>query len=206
MSFRLLLAGGILAGLVLAWVCFMPARLQLDEQQISFVRQGLSELEQKVSPECLTFQAVDEALNFNDGLSQTPQFIRFAVSVSNNWRAVLSDMDKIATNAVERLLLIGTGRVFGEDVYVEYINELATLKARGAVSSDELMWFMATSEISQLTCLWRRYREPRIRTVIDKLKVALPTGGGWDDVLSGAAYTNYLGEVEAGLWGENPLR
>ena len=37
-----------------------------------------------------------------------------------------------------------------------------------------------------------------------------PSDGGhqdyWNRVLSGAAYTNYLGEVEAGLWGDNPPR
>ena len=194
------------SGMLAALVGCACLALNGDTNLTSSVRAAFDVLRSRVNPRELRYGFINEALNFNDGLSQTPHYLGFARVVSNNWRTVLANMNGIATNNVERLLLIGTGRVFDENCYIDYLDELATMKTNGVLTANELECFEASSRYDQMSCLTRRYREPRIRALVNKLKVAKPMGGYWDDVLSGVAYTNYLQEVSAGLWGGNPPR
>lgn len=158
-----------------------PARISLDL------------LERRVSPRKLRLGALAEVLNFNDGLSRTEEYRAFANDiVTNDWRSVLAGIGEIATNDVERLLIIGTGRTSDENLYIDYLDLLSTLKTNGVISARELEWFEASSQDDQMTCLARRHTEQKVRRLVEKLRIALPDAEAWNDILSGLAYTNLL--------------
>lgn len=143
--------------------------------------------------------AVDESINFDQFMRCAP-YQEFARVISNNWQSVLTSFLAVGTNEAERIALVGVGKSFGEDFYIAYGITLANLYQEHIVTSNELEWYIASRLISLDTCLIRRYQEPQITNFVSKLKVAFPARSTWDRILSGAAYTNYLEEVEAGLW------
>ena len=175
----------------------------LGAGELPGVRAALNAYERSVDSVCLQASYLNDALNFNLGISQSLQYKTFAIAVSNDWRTVLSNMNSIATNSAERLLILGTGRVFDENRYIDYLDVLATMRTNGVISAAELKWFEATSRYDQMSCIIRRYRQSNVSNLVEKLKIALPRTNYWDDILSGAAYTNYLEEARAGLWGDN---
>ena len=143
--------------------------------------------------------AVDESINFDHFMRCAP-YQEFARIVSNNWQSVLTSFSAVGTNEAERIALVGVGKSFGEDFYIAYGITLANLYQEHIVTSNELEWYIASRLISLDTCLIRRYQEPQVTNFVSKLKVAFPARSTWDRILSGVAYTNYLEEVEAGLW------
>lgn len=142
---------------------------------------------------------VDESINFDQFMRCAP-YQEFARAISNNWQSVLTSFSAVGTNEAERIALVGVGKSFGEDFYIAYGITLANLYQEHIVTSNELEWYIASRLISLDTCLIRRYQEPQVTNFVSKLKVAFPARSTWDRILSGAAYTNYLEEVEAGLW------
>lgn len=175
----------------------------LGAEGLPGVRVALNEYERLVDSEYLQASYLRDAQNFNLGLSGSYPYKTFAIAVSNDWRMMLNNMNSIATNSAERLLILGTGRVFDENRYIDYLDTLATMRTNGVISATELKWFEASSRYDQMSCLIRRYRQPNIANLVEKLKIALPRTNYWDAILSGTAYTNYLEEARAGLWGEN---
>ena len=143
--------------------------------------------------------AVDESINF-DHFMRCASYQEFARVISNNWQSVLTSFSAVGTNETERIALVGVGKSFGEDFYIAYGITLANLYQEHIVTSNELEWYIASRLISLDTCLIRRYQEPQVTNFVSKLKVAFPARSTWDRILSGVAYTNYLEEVEAGLW------
>lgn len=127
-------------------------------------------------------------------------------AVSNNWRSVLANLSLCATNQSERLLILGVRDRFGADFYMDFMDELVTMKTNGLIAAKEFSWARSTEDPELERYLDLKYRTPRVRALVERFKVAEPMNDVWDDVLSGVAYTNYLDEVEAGMWGENPPR
>ena len=136
-----------------------------------------------------------------DELYREPAYASFADAVTNNWREVLANLGQVATNNLERLLIIGVGLHYDEDFYLDYCSVLCDMHTNGVITADELLNGQASHRYDLNSCLIRRYQEPKVIELIDKCKAAMPDQTNyWDNVLSGAAYTNYLEEVEAGLW------
>ena len=50
----------------------------------------------------------------------------------------------------------------------------------------------------------RRYKKPKVISLVNSMKKIFPQQRFWDKVLSGERYTNYLHEAAAGQWGPNP--
>lgn len=141
-----------------------------------------------------------EALNF-ECLRVKPEYGSFAVVVSNSWRDVMSNFATSATNTLERLLVLGVGKNYDEDFYMDYLSSVADLRTNGVITARELLWTRASTRRDLMSCFIRRYQEPRVRTIVDKMILAEPQHSNyWCRILSGSAYTNYLEEVEAGLW------
>lgn len=146
------------------------------------------------------YSMLRDALNF-EGLSDVPTYAGFASSISNCWREVLENFEAIATNNLERLLVLGVGKQYGEDFYIDFMGALSDMQTNGTITAKEFAWAQATTRYDLMSCLIRRYHEPKVIGLVNKYKISMPDSTSrWNDVLSGAAYTNYLEEVEAGLW------
>ena len=147
----------------------------------------------------MDYFTLSESLNF-DLYLRRPSYQTFACTISNNWQDALSSFLSIGTNETKRLAVLGVGKSFDDNFYIAYCNALADLQQRGFITIQELRWSLASSFTNLDTCLIRRYQEPQVTNLVVKLKEIFPNNSQWEDVLSGASYTNYLEEVEAGLW------
>ena len=136
-----------------------------------------------------------------DELYKESAYSSFADSVTNDWREILANLGQIATNEVERLLIIGVGLHYDEDFYLDYCSVLCDMHTNGLITAEELLNGRASHRYDLNSSLIRRYQEPKVIEIVNKLKLAMPQQTNyWNSVLSGAAYTNYLEEVAAGLW------
>ena len=165
------------------------------------LRSQLTAAEASIPTDTLRVAVLGEPMNFADFSGRHPSYRAFAVTVSNNWCVALSNFCAIATNETERLLLIGVGQQFDEDFYIDYMGTLSDLRTNNVITAEELQWAASPIRAYLLTCILRRYSEPKVIQLVNKYRVSRPhLTDYWNDILSGAAYTNYLEEVEMGLW------
>lgn len=171
-----------------------------DTNGLEEVRRRLDDVMLYCASNRVDYWVVEEAMNF-ESFHTNQVYNTFAISVSNDWTNVLCRIDNVTTNSLERLLSLGVGKHFGEQFYIDYIDVLADMRTNNVISSGELSWARASARFDLMSCFIRRYQEPKVRNIIGKFLVAEPSHSNrWNQVLSGAAYTNYLEEVEAGLW------
>lgn len=171
---------------------------------VSRIRQRLSSARVGIPTDFLDGRVLDEALNFED-FGKYDSYSQFSKYVSNNWQAVLANFGSISTNSVDRFLLLGVGKQFSERFYIDFISELCVLQTNNVITARELDWARASTRYDLNSCIIRRYRETDVISLVNSLKKINPARSSyWDDILSGKRYTNYLHEVEAGLWG--PVR
>ena len=146
------------------------------------------------------YWTIEEALNF-EWFRTNAEYRSFANAISCNWQSVLQCLDAVATNGMERLLVLGVGKQYGEDFYMDYIGELSDMRTNSLITANEFEWARASTRYELMSCLIRRYREPKVMGLLEKLKVSIPQNTDeWNKIISGEAYTNYLEEVSAGLW------
>ena len=139
-------------------------------------------------------------MNF-ECIKETPDYRAFASVVSNDWTLALEHLNELATNNLERLLILGVGKTYDEDFYIEYMSVLASMTTNNLLLAKEFSWARASTRFDLQSCLFRRHQEPKVIELIDKYKAVQPGRTNyWNRVLSGEAYTNYLEEVESGLW------
>ena len=164
------------------------------------VRQTLNEVGSLCVSNGWDYWTLEEPMNF-EGLGENHSYRSFSDAVSNNWESTLSSLSVVATNNLERLLVLGVGKQYDEDFYVGYMEVLSDMRTNSMISAKEFTWARASTRHDLMSCLIRRYQEPKVRALLNKYKISIPAQTNrWDDILSGAAYTNYLEEVEAGLW------
>lgn len=176
----------------------------IETNSVSVIRTAMNKMIDEIGTKTINNSMIDDSLNFNHGLMYNPYYLEFSAAITNQWRYALLNLTNITTNTQERRLVIGTGKVYGEDLYIDYLDMLATLKTNNVISCADLSWFEATTRYDLMSCLVRRYRQSKIVSLLHKLDIALPRGNYWEKIRSGASYTNYLHEVQAGLWGDNP--
>lgn len=170
------------------------------EDSATMVNAKLSQLKAEIPRRMLEDGlSIHESLNF-DQFATNRAYRAFAASISNEWRTVLVDFRRLGTNETDRLAVLGVGKCFDENFFIAYCKSVADLQAKGMVSERELEWALASGRTDLDTCLLRRYAEPEVKSLVLKLKSAFPKNGGWDGILTGRAYTNYVEEVEAGVW------
>lgn len=146
------------------------------------------------------YLVINDAMNF-ECLNKTVVYASLADAISNDWREVLGHFSEVATNNLERLFVLGVGKQYGEDFYIDYMDALSDMATNNLITAKELEWAKATTRYDLMSCLYRHYQDPRVITLVNKYKVALPLQTNhWNDILSGVAYTNYLEEAAAGLW------
>ena len=190
----------IIFGIALA---MMACAVRADTNALARVRVALDTLRQNCGGR--GFGGLDEVLNFEDGFRSNQPYQDFAAALSNDWQFAICNIGQIATNQTERYFLLGLGKQYGEDTYIDSLGELSDLRTNNVISVNEFIWAKAARGVHLETCLERRYREARVVELIAKLRVSLPDMNDlWDDILSGQAYTNYLDEVAAGCWGQSP--
>lgn len=171
-----------------------------DTNELSHVRAELEELEAHCASRNWNYRVINEVYNF-EWLHTTPSYSHFADAVSNCWGDVLADFGNVATNDFERLLLLGVGKHYGEDYYMDYLSGLADLRTNNVITAKEFTWARISTRHDLRSCFFRRYQESHVRGIVEKMILAEPQRTNfWNCVLTGDAYTNYLEEVEAGLW------
>lgn len=164
------------------------------------VRQALNEVTALCCSNKWDYWTMEESMNF-EWFREKSAYRSFSAIVSNDWATTLSSMSVIATNNLERLFVLGVGKQYGEDFYIDYMGALADMATNSLITTRELEWAKATTRYDLMSCLYRRYREPKVIELVNKYKVVFPQRTNrWDAILSGAAYTNYLEEVAVGLW------
>lgn len=127
-------------------------------------------------------------------------------SVSNDWQNVLGNLDRYATNRFQRLAILSVRDRFGADFYIDFMNKLVDLRTNGVLSAEELDWAMYTTDPELENYFERKYRENKVRALAVRFRDVGIHTNYWNGILSGSAYTNYIDEVGAGMWGENPPR
>lgn len=169
-----------------------------DTNLISNARTLLDNAYVNIPPQYMESGVLQECI---DELYKVPSYAVFANAVTNDWREILANLNEVATNEVERLLIIGVGLHYDEDFYLDFSSVLCDMHTNGVITAEELLFGRASHRYDLNSCMIRRYQEPKVIELVNKYKTANPQQADyWDGVLSGAAYTNYLEEVEAGLW------
>lgn len=164
------------------------------------VRLALNEVDSLCVSNRWSYGILEEAMNF-EWFRNNPVYRSFSSVVSNGWDEVLTSLPAIATNDLERLLVLGVGKQYGEDFYIDFMGRLSDMKTNNVITASEFAWARASTRYDLMSCLIRRYQEPKVIELVNKYKVSIPSQTNrWNGILSGAAYTNYLEEVSIGLW------
>lgn len=148
----------------------------------------------------------DGILDSGISFATNAEYRSLAVVVSNDWRNVLANINMCATNQLERLLILGVRDQFDVGFYLDFLDTAVNMKTNNVISSRELEWVRRTNHPEMERYLVRHYSDLRVREVVLHLQVAEPSRMLWGRILSGEAYTNYLDQVEVGMWGDNPPR
>ena len=184
-------------------LCGMTSRRGQSTNSIAEVRAAIVSLEEQLTRDQ---KNVGEILDCGISFSTKVEYTALSRSVSNNWQHVLANLGNCTTSQLERLIVLSVRDKFGADFYLEFVNRLVDLKTNSVLSAEELDWAIHTEVPELETYFERKYRVPKVRALAVRLRSVGGHQDYWNRVLSGAAYTNYLGEVEAGLWGDNPPR
>jgi len=164
------------------------------------VRQALTEAGSLCASNRWDYWTMDEAMNF-EWFRTNAVYCSLSSVISNDWEDVLASLPTIATNNLERLLVLGVGKQYDEDFYIDYMEALSDMKTNNLISAKEFAWARASTRYDLMSCLARRYQEPKVIGLVNKYKTSIPSQTNlWNSILSGAAYTNYLEEIEIGLW------
>lgn len=139
----------------------------------------------------------------DSGISPNKEYMNFAQMVSNDYKNVFANVNSIATNQAERLLVFGVGWQFDEEFYIACLEELADLGLKGEVTASEVKWYRYLNFNSRYTNILRvRYKEPRIIELVKKLMQIEPKAKKYyEKILTGESYQEYLQEMKARLWG-----
>ena len=111
-------------------------------------------------------------------------------------------MPEISTNQSERLIVMASGVVMGEERYLACISSVADMVLSNKLTSSELRFYKMRCSILDhraTSSLVRRYQEPAISNLIMKLHAAGAYPQGVSDIFSGEAKEFYLDAVHDGL-------
>lgn len=92
---------------------------------------------------------------------------KMAELVSNNFEYVYANFSDLATNAVQRLILLSGGWAYDEDYYIESYSKILDLAIAGDISEQEFRWFESAGRPLRTTSILAyRYKEPRVREIV----------------------------------------
>ena len=179
-------------------VCALAICAGAETDPATRIRMQFDNIHDKLPAKYLVYGVLEETI---DELYKEPTYAVFADVVTNDWAFALANLGQIATNDVERLLILGVGLHYDENFYLDFFSTLCDMRTNGLITAEEFISGWASHRHDLNSCLIRRYQEPKVVELVNKLKIAMPQQESrWNDILSGAAYTNYLEEVAIGLW------
>ena len=101
------------------------------------VHQKLITAKSGIPNDYLDKHVLDEVLNF-EGFGKYQSYFQFSNYVSNDFRNIISKFNHVATNEVDRFLLLGVGKQFDEDFYIDFLTELCVLQTNNIITAREL--------------------------------------------------------------------
>lgn len=113
--------------------------------------------------------------------------------VSNRISAVYQNFSAVATNIVERRLLLASAWRLGDDYYLECLSRNVDLAISGAISSEDLRWYMRGHRTRRLTYILAcQYDRPGVSNIVHRLIAYTGETNRLEKVLSGEAKAEYL--------------
>ena len=119
--------------------------------------------------------------------------IELGMFVSNNVDVVYSNLSTIATNIVERRLLLASAWWLGDDYYLDCLSRNVDLAVAGTISANDLRWYMRGHRTRRLTYLLAsQYDRPGVSNIVLRLMTYTGETNKYEKVLSGEAKAEYL--------------
>lgn len=145
-------------------------------------------------------------LNDWDGfnIATNSDFIQLSQIVTNHWNEMLAEMPRISTNQAERIILMASGVVTGEEKFLSCVSLAADMVLSNKLTLAELKFYTMRCSIADhhaVSSLVRRYQEPAISNLIMKLYAVGKYPNGVSHIFSGQAKEDYLDAVNDGLIG-----
>ena len=115
------------------------------------------------------------------------------MSVSNCIDVVYTNFSILATNVVERRLLLASAWRLGDDFYLDCLSRNVDLAIAGVITADDLEWYMRGHRTRRLTyMLAAQYDKPGVSNIVLRLMAYTGETNKYEKVLSGEAKTEYL--------------
>ena len=113
--------------------------------------------------------------------------------VSNCVDAVYRDFPSVATNAIERRILLASAWRLGDDYYLDSLSRNVDLAIAGAITADDLQWFMKGHRTRRLTyILAAQYDRPGVSNIVHRLLAYTGETNKYEKVFSGEAKLEYI--------------
>ena len=134
--------------------------------------------------------------------------IELGMSVSNNIESVYMNFSVLATNLVERRLLLASTWRLGDDFYLDCLSRNVDLAIAGVITADDLEWYMRGHRTRRLTyMLAAQYDRPGVSNIVLRLMSYTGETNKYEKVLNGEAKTEYLAFEQFMAEGpESPLK
>ena len=115
------------------------------------------------------------------------------ITVSNNIDEVYANFSVLATNLVERQLLLASAWRLGDDYYLDCLSRNVDLAIAGVISADDLEWYMRGHRTRRLGyMLDANYDRPGVSNIVLRLMAYTGETNKYEKVLSGEAKVEYL--------------
>ena len=113
--------------------------------------------------------------------------------VSNNIDVAYVNFSILATNLVERRLLLASTWQLGDDFYLDCLSRNVDLAIAGVITADDLEWYMRGHRTRRLTyMLAAQYDRPGVSNIVLRLMSYTGETNKYEKVLNGEAKTEYL--------------
>ena len=134
--------------------------------------------------------------------------IELGMSVSNNIESAYMNFSVLATNLVERRLLLASTWRLGDDFYLDCLSRNVDLAIAGVITADDLEWYMRGHRTRRLTyMLAAQYDRPGVSNIVLRLMSYTGETNKYEKVLNGEAKTECLAFEQFMAEGpESPLK
>ena len=129
-----------------------------------------------------------------------PSYQAMARLVSNDWQNVIGNIGNVATNQMERYLLLATGFQYGWDFHLPFFTKVADECLAGNISSNEVAWFAAYSTKPGLVDqLYYRNTESAVTNLLHKMIQIDGNTNLWTSVMATNAQERVREYIDAGI-------
>ena len=130
----------------------------------------------------------DYLREFGFRYDKNPSYGKMADVVSNRFGSVAVRFSDIATNDIQRLMLLSCGWAYDERYYIDYYHLVADLAIKGDITAKDLRWYAVGHRSNKfLDLVARRYGEPRVAQLVDKICQVSPDAKNIDAFRNGTA-------------------